>query len=146
MASALAAPVQRSVAPPRRVRTGGGRVRAAGPTKADYRAAVTTGLEEVIDQLRGALGASLVGVIASVDRKTLQRWNPDRRPRQAVAQRLRAAWQAYGLLAPAEDPETIRQWFMGMNPDLADVSPAEEIADGDHRGVLAAARGFAADG
>lgn len=107
-----------------------------------YRRAVTTGLDEIVDQLRDALGASLVGVLAGVDRKTVQRWGSTRRPRQGTEERLRAAWQIYDVLDGVEDPQTIRQWFMGMNPDLDDVSPAETIAAGHHRAALAAARSF----
>ncbi|TCW18822.1 hypothetical protein EDD19_1484 [Dietzia cinnamea] len=35
---------------------------------------------------------------------------------------------------------------MGMNPQLDDVSPAEALADGQHREVMAAARAFVAGG
>lgn len=117
----------------------------SAPSPGPYRLAVTTGLDEVVDRLRGILGPSLVGLIAGVDRKTVQRWSPDRQPRHTTEQRLRAAWQIYGVLAEVEEPETIRQWFMGMNPDLGDLSPAEAIATDNHRATLAAARSFAAD-
>lgn len=43
------------------------------------------------------------------------------------------------------DP-TIRAWFMGMNPQLDDVSPAEALAEDRFREVLAAARAFLAGG
>ncbi len=113
---------------------------------APYRRAVATGLDEVVDRLRDILGPSLVGLLAGVDRKTVQRWSPNRRPRYTTERRLRTAWQIYGVLAEAEEPETIRQWFMGMNPDLDDIAPAEAIAADDHRGALAAARSFATGG
>lgn len=126
---------------PRRVRHRTTDTHASDPGMA-HRRAVTTSLDEVTEQLREVLGASLVGVLAGVDRKTVQRWGPARRPRQGTEERLRAAWQIFGVLDDVEDHETIRQWFMGMNPDLDDVSPAETIAAGHHREALAAARSF----
>jgi hypothetical protein len=36
--------------------------------------------------------------------------------------------------------------FMGMNPQLDDVSPAEALAEGRHRQVMAAARALVSGG
>lgn len=59
---------------------------------------------------------------------------------------LRAAFQVFQLIQTVDAPHTVRAWFMGMNPQLDDVSPAEALADGDHRAVMAAARAFTTGG
>ena len=70
----------------------------------------------------------------------------DRRRRHAA--RLRVAYQAAILIAERDDPAVVQAWFQGLNPALADRSPARLLRDGDldeagpH--VLAAARQFAA--
>ncbi len=43
-------------------------------------------------------------------------------------------------------PHTVRAWFLGLNPQLDDHSPAQSIRDGDFRDVLVAARAFLAGG
>ncbi|MCU1419892.1 MAG: hydrolase family protein [Mycetocola sp.] len=46
------------------------------------------------------------------------------------------------LLTTADSAAVARAWFMGMNPHLNDETPAEVLADGRTREVLAAARAF----
>jgi len=51
-----------------------------------------------------------------------------------------------GVLRGTESDHTIRAWFIGMNPQLDDVSPAEAISAGKYREVIVAARAFLAGG
>ncbi len=55
---------------------------------------------------------------------------------------LRDTFQVVELLAEVEGPEVTRAWFIGMNPQLNDAAPAQEIAAGNVRDVMAAARAF----
>lgn len=48
--------------------------------------------------------------------------------------------------APARSNHEVRSWLMGMNPQLDDASPAEQVRDGHYRRVMAAARAYAAGG
>ena len=45
-------------------------------------------------------------------------------------QRLRDTLQVQQLLLTADAPDVVCAWFMGMNPELNDESPAEALADG----------------
>ncbi|MFT4220189.1 MAG: hypothetical protein QM611_06695 [Microbacterium sp.] len=60
--------------------------------------------------------------------------------------KLRNTFQVYGLLSSVEGDHTVRAWFMGMNPQLDDDSPAEALAAERFREVASAARAFAAGG
>lgn len=113
-----------------------------------HRQAVLVDLTSIVEFMAENLGPALVGLIAGVDAKTVRRWTntPDRQIRQASEQRLRAAYQVFQELLPIEAAATIRAWFMGMNPQLGDQSPAEVLAQDQYRDVLAAARSFANGG
>jgi hypothetical protein len=60
-------------------------------------------------------------------------------------QRLRQAYQGTQFLLEAEAPDTVRAWFMGMDPYLDDQAPALVLRD-DPAAVLRAARAFRAGG
>jgi hypothetical protein len=46
------------------------------------------------------------------------------------------------LLASQDSPQTVKAWFIGLNPQLGDTSPAEAIREGRLRDALMAARAF----
>ena len=93
------------------------------------------------------LGTTLTAFIAGVEMKTVQRCaRGHSKPRLQVEQRLRSAFQIFTLVAAADSPHTVRAWFTGMNPQLDDLSPAEALAQGDDRAVMAAARAYLAGG
>ena len=56
--------------------------------------------------------------------------------------RLRDALQVFSLIYEADGPEVARAWFLGMNPQLDDDSPVEQLTAGNAREVLAAARSY----
>jgi hypothetical protein len=68
-----------------------------------------------------------------------------RRPSAEVEARLRAAWRATQLLLEREAPDTIRAWFVGMDPFLDDEAPALMLRQDPER-VVRAARSFLAYG
>lgn len=113
-----------------------------------HRATVSVDISLIARYLVESLGTGLVGLLAGVDRRTAQRWAADQAtaPRADSERRLRDAYQVFQELLPVEASATIRAWFMGMNPELDDVSPSEAIAADKGREVLAAARAFASGG
>src|SRR5438105_4316390 len=76
--------------------------------------------------LTGKIAAYMLGV---KDVRTLSRWaaGETREIRVEHEARLRAAYEIATLLLHFDAPETVRAWFIGMNPELADVAPIEII-------------------
>src|SRR5690554_1551871 len=82
--------------------------------------------------LEAGLGRALVSVIASTDVGTLASWASGAVQPAAVQERtLRDVYRVFRIVSGADSPEVARAWFMGMNPNLDDRSPAEAIAEGD---------------
>ena len=113
-----------------------------------HRKAVESNIADVVGYLQEVLGQKLVAHIAGVsDPRTVARWTAGERvPRAEHDQRLRCAYQTFQLLLAEESPHTVRAWFLGLNPQLDDQSPAQSIREGDFRDVLVAARAFLAVG
>lgn len=112
-----------------------------------HRNAVTFEIDDVARFLQENLGQKLVAYLADVaDPKTVGKWIAGRKPRADAEERLRAAFQIFHLLQTEESPHTVRAWFVGMNPQLDDVSPAQAIREGRFRDALVAAKGYVAGG
>ena len=109
--------------------------------------AVRVPLSEMAGYLQELLGQKLTAVMVGIkDPKEIGRWaRGQHAPRGDAEHRLRAAFQVAAFLAQTESPETVRMWFMGMNPQLEDQAPALVIAE-DPRRVMQAARAFPAGG
>jgi hypothetical protein len=105
---------------------------------------------QIAYHLNDNLGPKLTAFMVGKDQQTVARWarGTQQPPRNDVdvERRLRAAFAVYQLLSENDTRHVIRAWFLGMNPQLDDVSPAEAIANGDLRDVMAAARAFVAGG
>lgn len=116
----------------------------AGRTRSSARRDRPVDVHSVIEFLAEHLGHRLLALTAGVDHRTVDRWvaEPDRVPQFATELRLRDAYQVFHTIQQVEASVTVRAWFMGMNPQLEDRSPAEAIRDGDSRDVMAAARAF----
>lgn len=124
--------------------TGGGTPTRTRETAA-HTASVKIDLPKIVQFLIENLGTALTAFMADADRKTVQRWAEGQAPRgDQPERRLRSAFQIFQLVQTAESPRTVRAWFIGMNPQLDDLSPAEGIAADRERDVLAAARAFLA--
>ena len=126
---------------------------ASGPARPDppYAAAIRLPAAELVARLRALLGATLVAYLAGVqETRAVRQWAEGTRQIAGAGTqaRLRVAYQAAILIAERDDPAVVQAWFQGLNPALADRSPARLLRDGDldeagpH--VLAAARQFAA--
>jgi hypothetical protein len=94
------------------------------------------------------LGRKLVAFMAGVaDAKIVEKWaSGERRPRREAQERLRAAFNVFHLLQEEESPPTVRAWFVGLNPQLDDDSPARAISQDRLKDVLAAAKAYMAGG
>lgn len=113
-----------------------------------HREAVAMGIADVARFLQDALGQKLVAYMADTDdSKAVGAWGQGtRNPRPAAQERLRIAFQIFHLLQERESPHTVRAWFVGLNPQLNDESPATAIRDGHYREALVAAKAFLAGG
>ena len=115
-----------------------------------HRQTVNAPLSTIASVLQEVLSRRLTAYVVGVkDAKTVSRWasgeiteirNPE------VEQRLRTTYTVVQLLLDLDAPNTIRAWFIGMNPELDDQSPAEAIREGKEREAMLAARVFMTNG
>lgn len=111
-----------------------------------HRQATTASISDIARLLQEVLSRRLTAYIAGVqDGKTVTRWTNGEVAEirdMAMEQRLRASYEIVLLMMMHDSPHTVRAWFIGMNPDLDDVSPADALRAGDLREALQAARAF----
>lgn len=122
------------------------RIGAPVPMDQVHRAAMVAPVSEVAGLLQELLSRRLTAYLAGVkDGKTVTRWVTgeitDIRNHE-TEQRLRTAYEVAQLLLSDDSAQTVRAWFIGLNPELGDIAPAEAIHDGRLKDVLAAARAF----
>ena len=115
--------------------------------------AIRAPIAEAVTELRDLLSGRLVAYIAGVsETRAVNEWADGARSIRSpeTVARLRLALQIAVMLADADQPPVVQAWFMGLNPELDDRSPARLLRDGelDEVGpaVLAAARAFVAGG
>jgi len=114
-----------------------------------HRQAVVTPVDDVASFLQDLLGRRLVAYVAGVqDGKTVSRWANGEvsSVRQESEERIRTAYEVAQLLVRFDSPRIVKAWFIGLNPQLDDVSPAETIREGRLKEAKAAARAFVAGG
>jgi hypothetical protein len=114
-----------------------------------HRQSVQASVAEVVGYLRELLSRRLVAYIAGVkDAKTVTRWASGEieNVRDENEKRLRTAYEIAQLLVRFDSPRVVKAWFIGLNPQLGDTSPAEAIHDGDLKEAMSAARAFVAGG
>lgn len=101
----------------------------------------------VSERLGDQLGSSLVEFIAGSGEGSVSSWSAGQsEPSPDVAHALRITWQVFSMVADADSAGVARAWFIGMNPELADDSPAEALSEGRYDAVLAAARTYVRTG
>ncbi|TFB56383.1 hypothetical protein [Cryobacterium tagatosivorans] len=119
----------------------------SGADRAAHERSVGLSVAEIAAVLQAQLGQALLGVIVGKNARTLARWaHATVRPPHASEKLLRDTFQVFEILSSIDSPEVARAWLMGMNPELDDASPAEALADGRSREVMAAARSYIAAG
>ncbi|HZZ95627.1 MAG TPA: hypothetical protein VFE19_01335 [Jatrophihabitantaceae bacterium] len=113
-----------------------------------HRVSVEFGIKDIAGFLLAELGRNLTAYLAGTsDPKAVTEWaKGSRTPRPDADQRLRAAYQVFHQLQTEESPHTVRQWFIGLNPQLDDQTPADVIREGQFRDVLHAARVYVSGG
>jgi hypothetical protein len=112
-----------------------------------HRHSITVSQQDLVEALTAKLGVKLVAFIVDRDTSTISRWKSgNHEAAESALLPLRIAYQVTQMLESHEADATIRAWFMGGNPQLDDLSPAEALRDGQNREVLAAARAFLAGG
>lgn len=113
-----------------------------------HRQVTESGIEQITQYLEEVLGRKLVATLAGVkDAKAVTRWaSGERAPPTGAEERLRVAYQIFRLLLTAESPHTVRAWFIGLNPQLADESPILAIQEGRFQEAMVAARAYIAGG
>lgn len=114
-----------------------------------HRTTAESSTADIAAFLQDAVGQKLVAYMAGVeDPKTVGRWaRGTREPQDSeVERKLRDAHYVFRLLLTKEGPYTTRAWFVGLNPQLDDVSPASAIREGQTRDVMVAAKAFLAGG
>jgi hypothetical protein len=129
---------------------------ATSPQRAGLRAharAVRLDTPVLVKELRDLLGAKLVAYLGGVrETRAVRQWAEGVRGVQDPIdeQRLRLAYQVATLIAERDSPEVVQAWFLGLNPQLEDRSPARLLREGDLDEVgplvLTAARAFATSG
>ncbi|MDP8931880.1 MAG: XRE family transcriptional regulator [Actinomycetota bacterium] len=93
--------------------------------------------------LQEIFGAKLVAHMAGVsDDKRVNKWIKGEGMSAQAEARLRAAHQIAWFLLAHDSPETVRAWFIGMNPQLDYEAPADAIRDDRHRHAMVAAEAF----
>lgn len=115
-----------------------------------HRQATRAPVTEIAGLLQEVLSRRLTAYIASVgEGRTVSRWasgeialirDPD------AEQRIRVAYEIAQLLLTTDSPQTVKAWFIGLNPQLGDVSPVQALHDGQLKEALAAARAFTVGG
>lgn len=111
-------------------------------------------IREVVSAAQDILGPKIVAYIGhATHARTVRAWADGvDAPNPEIEQRLRVACYAAVLLREREGNATIQSFFVGMNPQLDDESPAALLRDGtlgpggDVAAVATAARHFAAFG
>lgn len=109
-----------------------------------HRKSVALSTADIASFLQDTLGAKLTAYIADVsDPKMVGKWANGTKPAADRERRLRDAHQIFQTIMAAEDEYVARAWFIGMNPNLEDQTPADVLREGRARDVMAAARTYA---
>lgn len=113
-----------------------------------HQRAVSVDIAGIARYLQETLGQKLVAYTTGLaDPKGVGHWaRGAQAPRPGAEAKLRAAYQVFHLLLAEDSAHVVRAWFIGMNPQLDDDSPAEAIREGRLKEVLAAARAFVSGG
>lgn len=112
---------------------------------ASHAASTRLGIHEIVRQLCGHLGPSLVATLANVnDPKLPHKWaradGPE--PRAESFRRLLGAHRVWVMLSAAENDHVARAWFIGANPRLDERAPVMALRDGLVAEVVAACLDF----
>lgn len=114
-----------------------------------HRQSTRAPVSDIAATLQEVLSRRLVAYIVGVkDAKTVSRWASGEvsAVRPDSEQCLRAVFEIVQLLLQFDSPRVVKAWFIGLNPQLGDVSPADVIREGGLKEAKAAARAFVTGG
>ena len=115
-----------------------------------YRRSMEAPVSEIAGFLQELLSRRLTAYIAGVTSgKTISRWASGEVAEvrdHETERRLRTSYEIAQLLLDRDSAQTVKAWFIGLNPQLGDVSPSEAIREGRLKDSLAAARAFSIGG
>lgn len=113
-----------------------------------HRETTDLSIREVTRLLTNGLGTHLTAFIVGRAEQTVRRWiDGTQDPGVDVERVLRNTLHIFKVIEQADGTRHVaRSWFIGMNPQLDDHSPAEMIRAGGHREVVAAARAYVSGG
>ena len=105
----------------------------ARPDYLAHQRAVRAAFTEVAGDLREILGAKLAAYVGGVkETRAVNEWaSGSREPGAETQRRLRLALQVAIAITDADGAEVTRAWFVGLNPQLDDRSPARLLREGD---------------
>ncbi len=102
---------------------------------------------DVARYLLAHLGPSMSAALAKKSLQTVRRYaNAETAVPPDVEKRLRDAHMIFTYIEQVDSPQTVRAWFLGMNPQLNDQAPIEVLVEGNPNDVLAAAKAFVVGG
>ena len=113
-----------------------------------HREAVTAPVPELARTLTDVLSRRVTAYVAGVqDGKTITRWaNGESTIRDDdMERRVRVAYEIVRLLLTTERPESVRAWFISLDPRLNDRLPMDVIREGELQSALYAAQAFVAN-
>lgn len=115
-----------------------------------HKEAVSTPLNELVSVLQHRLSRRVTAYIAGVDNaKTVTRWASGEVTTvrdHEMEQKLRTAYEVFSLLMNYESVNTVKAWFIGLNPQLGDIAPIDALREGRLKETLSAARAFTVGG
>jgi hypothetical protein len=106
-------------------------------------------ISDAASLLQDLLSQRITAFVTGKDSKTISRWVNGESTEirdEETERRLRTAYEIALLLLAHDSPQTVKAWFISMNPQLDDASPAEVLREGDLREVVGAARAFVIGG
>lgn len=115
-----------------------------------HRRAVDASVDSLAGFLQTLLSRRVTAYIAGVrDAKTITRWANGQTVEirdYDMEQRLRTAYAIGQMLTQVDNDQTVKSWFVSLNPYLGNISPAEAIREGRGGDALAAAQVFRGHG
>jgi hypothetical protein len=102
---------------------------------------------DVVRYLADVLGYELLAYITGKSTKTVRRWAEETTsPRLGTEQILQATAYVFQTILESDSDHVARAWFIGLNPQLDDATPADMLRDGKVNAVVTAAKAFVSGG
>lgn len=104
---------------------------------------------EIVRRLNASLGAAMVSAMAGAkDPKASYRWQRENGtvPSNASQTRIMLAHRAWKMVSDVDGEQVARQWFLGANPWLDEISPVEAIRQDRFKAVIDAAEAMSSGG